>query len=301
MYLREAARQLLLELDQPLITEYEIFVHLNNILHVGAFRGETITRAPTDWDITRNRNLVRNLIRERVLVSDDDFRSGVWRIVQAVTAGTAEEACCLVDPFCYVSHLSAMHRYNLTDRAPIELHLTTPDRPIWNQMRDEKMDSDLADVSPRLDVPMLNRIGFKKRVRKREVALHETKHPAIPVEIRGERARIAPIGHVFVEMLEDPALCGGIRHVLDVWESEAAHWLPEIIREIDRHTSKIVRVRAGYIVEERLGIRHPSINNWARDAQRGGSRKLDPDSPYASTYSEKWMISINVGPDAKPH
>jgi len=187
-----------------------------------------------------------------------------------------------------------MDRYNLTDRTPIELHLTTPDRPIWNQLRDEKMDAELADISPRLEVPMLNRIGFKSRVRRREVNLHETKHPANPVPIRGGKARIGPIGHVFVEMLEVPRLCGGIRHVLDVWEGEARNWLAEIIPEVDRHTSKIVRVRAGYILEERLGVLDPRVSSWVSDAQRGGSRKLDPDAPYAPTYSEKWMISINV-------
>jgi predicted transcriptional regulator of viral defense system len=294
MYLSQAAAELLLQLDQPVITEYEIFVRLSRVLAEGSYHGEPITRPPQDWNAARNRALIRKLARERVLVPDDDFRSAVWRIVQAVTAGSTEEVCCLADPFCYVSHLSAMQRYNLTDRAPIELHLTTPDRPIWNTLRDAKMDSDLGNLSPRLEVPMLNRIGFKRRVRKRDVAVHETKHPASPVMIRGERARIAPIGHVFVEMIEDPPLCGGIRHVLEVWESDAQDWLDDIIAEVDRHTSKIVRVRAGYIIEERLGVRDPRVSSWARDAQRGGSRKLDPEAPYASTYSEKWMISINV-------
>jgi predicted transcriptional regulator of viral defense system len=295
MYLREAAAELLLTLDQPVITEYELFVRAAEILAVGSFGGKPITRPPDDWDVARNRALIRNLMRHRVLVPDDDFRSGVWRIVQAVTAGSAEEACCLADPFCYVSHLSAMHRYNLTDRAPFELHLTTPYRQIWNEMRNDKMDRDLSNLSPRLEVPAMNRIGFKKRVRKREVSLHETRHPATPVPIRGEKARIAPIGHVFVEMLEDPRLCGGIRHVLDVWHQESEPWLNDIIDEVDRHISKIVRVRAGYILEERLGISHPKLKAWVRDAQRGGSRKLDPDAPYAPTYSERWMLSINVG------
>lgn len=294
MYLRQAAHALLLQLDQSAINEYELFVRVSRIVAQGSFRDEPISRLPQDWDATRNHTLIRNLVRDRVLAPDDDFRSGIWRIVQAVTAGTAEEACCLADPFCYVSHLSAMHRYNLSDRTPVELHLTTPDRPTWNKMRDEKMDADLASISPRLEVPLLNRIGFKKRVRKREVMLHETKHPAEPVAIRGESARIAPIGHVFVEMLEDPKLCGGMRHVLDVWESDARDWISEIVDEVDRHTSKIVRVRAGYIIEERLEIQLGRVANWARDAQRGGSRKLDPDAPYAPTYSDRWMLSLNV-------
>jgi predicted transcriptional regulator of viral defense system len=293
MYLREAATQLLLQLNQAVVTEYDLFVRINRVFVEGSFQGEKITRPPQEWDAARNRSLIRNLVRDRVLVADDDFRSGVWRIVQAVTAGSAEEACCLADPFCYVSHLSAMNRYNLTDRTPVELHLTTPDRPVWNRLRDQKMSADL-DFSSELEVPMLNRIGFKRRVRRREVALHETIHPAEPVIIRGENARIAPIGHVFVEMIETPRLCGGIRHVLDVWETAAPQWLDEIIKQVDRHPSKIVRVRAGYILEARLGVGDPRISSWTRDAQRGGSRKLDPDAPYAPTYSEKWMLSLNV-------
>lgn len=294
MYLREAATRLLLQIDQPVVTEYDLFVRVSRLLKEGCFQGERLARPPKEWDAPRNRALIRNLVKDRSLVGDADFRSGVWRIVQAVTAGTAEEACCLADPFCYVSHISAMNRYNLTDRTPIELHLTTPDRPVWNRLRDQKMDAEIPNISPLVEVPLLNRIGFKKRVRRREISLHETMHPAEPIPIRGENARIAPIGHVFVEMLENPGLCGGIRHVLDVWENEARDWLSEIITQIDKHTSKIVRVRAGYILEERMGVSNTVIASWVQDAQRGGSRKLDPDSPYASTYSKRWMISLNV-------
>src|SRR6478609_6049381 len=112
MYLREAARRLLLKLDQPLVTEYELFVRIHNLLVGGVIDGEPVVRRFEDWDSSRNRGLIRTLGKDRVLVADNDFRSGVWRIVQSVTAGSTEEVCCLADPFCYVSHLSAMHRYN---------------------------------------------------------------------------------------------------------------------------------------------------------------------------------------------
>ena len=95
-------------------------------------------------------------------------------------------------------------------------------------------------------------------------------------------------------MLTEPGLCGGTRHVLDVWEKEAELWVEEIIKAVDQLDSKIAKVRAGYILTEVMDIDHPTIHNWEQYAQRGGSRKLDPDAEYAPVFSEKWMISINV-------
>jgi predicted transcriptional regulator of viral defense system len=95
-------------------------------------------------------------------------------------------------------------------------------------------------------------------------------------------------------MLTEPGLCGGMRHVLDVWENEAGQWVPEIVAAIDQLDIKIVKVRAGYILSEIMDIDHPALHNWEKFAQRGGSRKLDPDADYAPEFSERWMISINV-------
>ena len=107
--------------------------------------------------------------------------------------------------------------------------------------------------------------------------------------------RVASLGRTFVDMLRKPGLCGGMKHVLDVYREHANIYLPLIISEVDRHGDKIEKVRAGYILEERCGIKNnATIASWVQFAQRGGSRVLDPDEAYWSTFSEKWCLSINV-------
>lgn len=81
---------------------------------------------------------------------------------------------------------------------------------------------------------------------------------------------------------------------MDVWEDHATSWLDDIIEAISVHPKKIVKVRAGYILEEKQKISDQRIDLWRAFAQRGSSRKLDPDSPYMPKWSENWMISLNV-------
>jgi predicted transcriptional regulator of viral defense system len=241
----------------------------------------------------RSRNAARRLVRPRkALIQDSDFGPGTWRVLRATKTGTAEEVACVADPFCYVSHLSAMERYALTDRSPEALHLTTPARKLWTDLRAERIAQDYPGENA--EHPPLLHIRFREKLRQRRVVVHETSHPAKPVEVRGESTRISPIGRTFVDMLAEPALCGGIHHVLEIWAREASGWLEDIIQAVDLYEVKLVKVRAGYILSERLGLNDPRIEAWAAFAQRGGSQKLDPDSAYAPTFSERWMISLNV-------
>lgn len=247
-------------------------------------------------EFSRLRN---RLIRNEVIEADTDFRSGVFRLVGA-PALAAEAACCLVDPFCYVSHLSAMQHYGLTDRNPTELSLTTPELSVWNAHRDERMRADLEETL-QFDVKLghaewvtLVRYGFAEEIRGRRVARHETKYPDATVAIRDTPIRIATIGRTFVDTLADPVWCGGMNHVLDVWAESAATYLEEIVAAVDRSSSAIVKVRAGYLLQERLRLTHPKVDTWKIFAGRGSSRKLDPERPFDARHSEAWMLSLNV-------
>ena len=82
--------------------------------------------------------------------------------------------------------------------------------------------------------------------------------------------------------------------MLDVWEEHAETYFDEIVAAINTAKSGLAKSRAGYILEERLGLHHRDIESWKMCAQRGGSRKLDPSKKFAQIYSKKWMISLNA-------
>lgn len=277
----------------PIVTLYDFFVLGRNLFHEGKLNGEPLKRLPRDWDLKRAKNALGRLEARRVITPDSDFRSGVWRVIESTRSGSAEEVACIADPFAYVSHLSAMQRYGLTDRSPQALHLTTPKRSLWNALRDERARRDLSGLGD-IEKSVLNRSGFKETIRRRPIVVHASAQPWVPTSVSGEETRITSIGQTFADMLTNPSLCGGMRHVLDVWEQEAEPWMAEIINAIGQMESKIVKVRAGFILSELIGLDHPALQQWEQFAQRGGSRKLDPDANYASAFSERWMISINV-------
>lgn len=293
MNFSNALENSLLNKDLPVVSLYDFYVMGHQLFQSKTWNNEPLTRMPQDWDQLRATNAVRRLQARHALVADSDFASGVWRVTQATRAGSAEEVACIADPFAYVSHLSAMQRYGLTDRSPQALHLTTPKRPLWNALRSERARNDLPEV-PRVENLILNRPGFRDTIRRRPVVVHVSSHPWKPSPISGEETRITSIGQTFADMLTEPGLCGGMRHVLDVWENEAGQWVQEIVAAIDQLDIKIVKVRAGYILSEIMDIDHPALHNWEKFAQRGGSRKLDPDADYAPDFSERWMLSINA-------
>ncbi len=293
LYFRQALVKSIEDSGLPVITEYSLYRLARPILNDGSYGDEKVRMVPGQWRRHQIKAMIRTLTKNKILAPDGDFKAGVWHVVGSLTAASAEDAICLVDPFAYISHLSAMQRYGLTDRSPEALHMTTPTRALWTAMRNERMRSLDWDISDD-EKPLLTRIGFEPVVRRRHVTLHESRHPSPTTEIAGERARIASVGHVFVNMLDQPWLCGGMAHVLDCFDRHAEDWVDEIVEAVNAVDSPIIKVRAGYVLDELLGLKLDQIERWAVCAQRGGSRKLDPKAPYGSIYSEKWMIALNA-------
>lgn len=292
--LGEALREALETREQPVITPYELFQEMRKLYKSGR-KLWLRNPVPDEEDLERMRLQLRDA---KVLTPDRDFKVGVYRII-ANGDRPAEEICGIVEPSCYISHLSAMARYGLTDRRPAELHLTMPDlktvKQLWNEVFEKDYSEDeLNTLSPDQLVKPSPRTVFPKKVRGQQVRVTRTAHPGASTRLRGGYARIATVGQVFSDMLEDPDACGGMKHVMEVWEEHATSYLNEIVEAVDTRPKKITKVRAGYLLDEFLGASDPRVESWVQYAQRGGSSLLNPSAEFESEFSEKWMLSLNV-------
>jgi len=155
---------------------------------------------------------------------------------------------------------------------------------------------DLGDETERYrqaGFPLLRRLQVAT-IGRRVVHVTQRKHAGAFVITEHGHLRVASLGRTFLEMVAEPGLCGGIRHVISVYSEHAATHRKLILAEVDRHGTAIDKARVGYLFEEICAIRDPTIDHWqTRVVQRGGSRKLDAGAPYASTYSERWGLSLN--------
>ena len=274
---------------KPVVTAFEFSRFVRRMYRESSEKKLYLRReTPTLDDYNRLKGMLQ---KTNVIGLDRDYvRRGVMRVL-AVSDLPAEDIVCLVDPTCYVSHLSAMQRWGLTDRRPDALMMTRPDRKTVAA----KLQAWMAEfLNEGEEKRLLRIIRHPSRVRGRVVHIHESKAAGASMKNRGSDVRLSTIGRTFLDMLQEPGLCGGMAHVLDVWEEHAETYLDEIVATADTATSGLVKSRAGYILEERLGLQHPGIECWKAFGQRGSSRKLDPAKPFAPTFSETWMISLNV-------
>jgi predicted transcriptional regulator of viral defense system len=145
---------------------------------------------------------------------------------------------------------------------------------------------------PSLTLKQIQKFG------KKNISRISSKHLGAYVNIHDKMLRVSSIGRTFLDMIRKPDLCGGIHNCLDVFQQHSPQYLKLIIDEITQHGNSIEKVRGGYILEEYCKIKHKILDNaleeWVTHAQRGGSRKLDPNNDYWPVFSEKWCLSINT-------
>lgn len=277
------------ELGTPAITQYDLFVLIQKMY--GDQKEKKLylrNDAPSEDNYKKLR---KEMINANYINFDKDYGSRLIRIMMMEDV-SAEEIVCISDPLCHISHLSAMQRWGLTVRQPRYLMCTRLSRNKGILELLKIMDKSEYKIPP----PnfQMKYIQHPKKVRRRLLHVHESNSLAAAIPVRGRYDRLATVGQTFLDMVLKPELCGGMAHVIDVYEEHAEKYLFEAIEAIDKADNRLAKSRAGYILEEKLNIKNPKIDAWKLLGQRGGSRKLDPARPFAPRYSETWMISLNV-------
>lgn len=294
--IQKAAALSLGEFPQPVVTAYQLGQLLWRLFASRQYQGQNLNIPETVPGARDYASLVASLEEVGVIQEKKDFpHLSVFNII-GKEHNVPEEIACAVDPFAYVSHLSAMAYHGLTDRIPEMLFLSSPAPPKWREFARDRMEKELGDdVSAYIQggLPRLLRIDMTK-IGRRPVNRYSSVHLGAFKSVKDRRLRVSTIGRTFLDMLQKPELCGGIRHVMVVFKEFGGRYLDLIADEIDQHGKSIDKVRAGYILEEHCDLRSERLEAWLRHVKRGGSQKLDPSGEYRETYSARWCLSINI-------
>lgn len=292
-------RALALELEKlraPVVLRYDLARLAWKLYKAKEYGGAPLSTMRDSLDARALARLERAAVDAGTLRPLPGFASrAAYSLIGGDTSDRHAVICC-VDPFCYISHLSAMEFHGLTDRLPEQIYVSSPAGREWTAFASERMTRDLGD--DKVDylaagLPALQRTVVSK-IGQRQVHRYSSVHRGAYRAIKDSPVRVATLGRTFLDMLREPGLCGGIAHVLQVFGERASSNLRLILDEFDQHGASIDKVRAGFILEELCKLRDPRIDAWTSVAARGGSRKLDPSADYAPTFSERWALSINV-------
>lgn len=287
------------EHPSPIVHLYEICLYTYDLYKKKEYNGRTIKRItlshPRQNDIQRYKE---KLLSEGTLEKPSYLPRECYLLSSSSHKEPADLACG-IDPFCFISHLSAMEKHGLTDRFSKTLFLTSPPAPTWKdrakQMIQRQLSVDIEDYETlNLYLPVRRIV---KEIDKTPINVYVTKTAdAGSYTLTGDSpTRISRIGRTFLDMLRNPELCGGINHVLEIYKERAKTYTKLIAAEIDTHGAPIDKVRAGFIFNNLCKISDNAIiEGWQIYAVRGGSRVLDSSAPFWSTYSEKWSLSINI-------
>ena len=98
-----------------------------------------------------------------------------------------------------------------------------------------------------------------------------------------------------VDVLDDPSLGGGIRHVAEIVETYFAEPFRDdrrLLEYAERLGNRTVYKRLGYLVDV-LGLDAPELIAACRDRLSSGFSLLDPSLPAQGRYTRRWRLRLN--------
>ncbi|WP_100637092.1 type IV toxin-antitoxin system AbiEi family antitoxin domain-containing protein [Marinomonas sp. ef1] len=274
----------------PVITNADLYQILLDLYKNKEFEGVKIGKILKDKpDDSTFRNKVGLLEQNGVLTPLIDNKAYV---ISGKGNFSAEQAGCYLYLFSNLCYLSAMDYHGLTERIPKVIQIMIPSKETYKDLLHEKYsDSDIEENT----YLKQRSIEIRKKIENKTFQYYKSKNFTVFKEIPDSGGvRVSPIGKTFLDMLQNPDECGGLSHVIDVFEENFEDNKRLIIKEFDKNGKAIDKARLGFIIESLLGISDQKFDEWANKAQRGGSRKLSPKDEFSPYFSERWCISINL-------
>jgi predicted transcriptional regulator of viral defense system len=110
------------------------------------------------------------------------------------------------------------------------------------------------------------------------------------------RVQVSDPARTIVDLLDDPALGGGIRHVGDMLaEWYTGEWRDDqqLLGYIARFGNASIYKRLGYLTE-RLALSAPAVVQTCRRRMSAGVVRLDPSAPARGRRVMRWSLQINA-------
>lgn len=108
------------------------------------------------------------------------------------------------------------------------------------------------------------------------------------------RLSYADAARTVVDMLDDPRLGGGIRHVAEIVDGYLVENAPDLLVDYgDRLDNGTIFKRLGLLVE-RLGLESTALVAACRERVTSGVTMLDPSGPTGGAIDSTWGLRVNV-------
>lgn len=269
---------------------------------------KTIKRALTHPETFNEKNIFF-LIDEKLIVPsfcklepiDGFINKNIW-LTPNKDRPLTKELLCLIDKSGYLSHLSALNYWKLSETSN-SIVFTRPDAKLGQKLEEHylfRMNEKLITLQEKYKIFNFKQIPFPDKIKNYKINCFFTKKindfSGIYYD-SNQRIRVSSIGNTFIDSIENPDLCGGLLNVLNIWKYNSAKHIDAIINTINRKENMLSHIffcRAGFILEEIANINDSRIKKWKIHKRRGGSSKLDISQPYNEKFSSEWDISINI-------
>lgn len=117
------------------------------------------------------------------------------------------------------------------------------------------------------------------------------------------RVNISDPSRTVADIVSDPSLGGGIRHVTDVLETYfESEYLNEdlLVGYVERLGNRTAFKRLGYLAET-INVGSPTFLQYCRDRMSSGTSLLDPSLPARGPYLRRWNLRVNANVSFEGH